>query len=194
MGLEPLMVNALKLNEYYVSGKSELVGMEYQDFHIFGAYTQSSDSVPVLFDSLSRIRISEKYGEKSSMFLMDANARHKEWLGSSLTDDAGDCALAFSEMYDLQQYIDFPTRGDNILDLTYCDHSCAASVLPHLGSSGRVTMLIKVDLSLDAPVSPPSRTVYHGITFEGICPESLIGAGAFLVTSQWIRRSMLSTL
>jgi hypothetical protein len=154
-------VNLLDLDEYYIACVSEIVGVEYKDFHIFGACTHSHLTAPILFDALCEIRESDKYAEKTSVFLMDANAHHVEWLGSKETDDAGDCALAFSEIYDIKQYVDFPTRGVNILDLVYSDLACETSALPHLGTSDHLTVLVKVDLSLDVPAPPPNRAVFH---------------------------------
>ena len=56
IGLEMLLVNELKFDKYSAPCLSEIVGVEYQDFFIFGAYTQSSPASPVLFDSLCHIR------------------------------------------------------------------------------------------------------------------------------------------
>jgi hypothetical protein len=161
LGLELLLVNPLSLDEYYTPYVAEIVGVEYKGLCIFGAYTQSSESSPLLFDSLSRLRESAQFAEKTSVFLMDANAHHEEWLGSRHTDDAGHCALAFSEIYEIEQCVDFPTRKDNILDLVYSDRSCVTSALPHLGSSDHVTVLAKINMSIEVPVSPPNRSVWH---------------------------------
>ena len=62
------------LDKYHAPCVSEIVGVEYQDFYIFGAYTQSHLAAPMLFDSLCQIRESNEFAEKTSIFLMDANA------------------------------------------------------------------------------------------------------------------------
>jgi hypothetical protein len=161
LGLATLLVDELDLDQYYTAGLSEIVGIEFQDFQVFGAYTQNSAAAPVLFESLCKIRESDEYGSKKSLFLMDANAHHEEWLGSTSTDAAGECALAFSELYGLPQFVDFPTREDAILDLCYCDYTCVTTALPHLGTSDHVTVTIRVDPGLDLPPPPPKRSVYH---------------------------------
>jgi hypothetical protein len=162
LGLEMLLVNDLKLDKYHAPCVSEIVGVEYQDFYIFGAYTQSHLTAPMLFDSLCQIRESSEFAEKTSIFLMDANAHSEEWLGSKVTDNAGECAQAFSEIYGIHQWIDFPTHiKGNILDLVYSDCECKATALPRMGTSDHFTLQLTVDLSLDVPVPPPDRTVYH---------------------------------
>ena len=48
----------------------------------------------------------------------DFNAHHKEWLCSAVpTDFAGIATQEFCESFGLHQYVDFPTRGPNTLDL-----------------------------------------------------------------------------
>jgi hypothetical protein len=161
LGLETLLVDELDLEQYYVPGQSEIVGVEYQEFCVFCAYTQESKVAPVMFDNLALIREAPEFKDKSAIFLMDANAHHESWLGSKLTDNAGECAKAFSEVYDLQQFVDFPTRGDNILDLVYCDCKCVTTELPHLGTSDHVAMMVKVDTNVELPPPPPVRAVLH---------------------------------
>ena len=137
-------------------GVSEIVGVEYKDFYIFGAYTQSSLTSSSLFYSLCQIRESKEYAEKTSIFLMDANAHSEDWLGSKVTDDAGECAQAFSEIYGIHQYIDFPTHIKwNVLDLAYCDCECTAAPLPRLGTSDHFTLQLTIDLSPPLGVEVP---------------------------------------
>jgi len=64
-------------------------------------------------------------------------------------------------VYDLQQFVDFPTRGENILDLVYSDCECVVTELPHLGTSDHVAMMIKITMNVELPSPPPVRTVLH---------------------------------
>ena len=102
-----LLVDTLKLEKYYAPCISKVIGVEYQGFCIFGAYTQRHLTAPTIFDSLCQIRESDEFAEKTSIFLMVANAHSVEWLGSKGTNDAGECAQAFSENYGIQQWIGF---------------------------------------------------------------------------------------
>jgi len=88
--LETLLVDELDLDRYYVPGHSEVIGVEFQEFCIFCAYTQESKVAPVMFDNLSKIREAPEFKDKKAIFVMDANAHHESWLGSKLTDDAGE--------------------------------------------------------------------------------------------------------
>jgi hypothetical protein len=64
LGLETLLVDELDLNQHYVPGQAEIVGVEYQGFCIYCAYTQNSTVSHVLFDSLCAIRESPVHGSK----------------------------------------------------------------------------------------------------------------------------------
>ena len=140
---------------------AEIVGFTYGDHAIFGCYTQSSEAAPQLFSALESIRTSKKFKGKKLAFFMDANAHHKSWLGSKVTDDAGKAAKAFTEEYGMQQFVNFPTRGDNILDLIISDLKVTAKQLPHLGTSDHCNILASIDVSTRMPEPPPGRKVYH---------------------------------
>ena len=60
----------------------------------------------------------------------------------------------------MDQYVDFPTRGANILDLIIGDVPMDVQLLPHLGMSDRVSMLASFE-SRPMPAPPPKRKVYH---------------------------------
>ena len=47
IGLEMLLVDTLKLEKYYAPCVSEVVGVVYQGFCIFGAHTQSHFTAPM---------------------------------------------------------------------------------------------------------------------------------------------------
>ena len=54
----------------------------------------------------------------------------------------------------MDQSIDFPTRGDNILDLVISDRRIEATALPHLGTSEHINVFITVDATVSMPEPP----------------------------------------
>ena len=80
---------------------------------LFGGYTQSHLTSPKLFSAFELIRTSKHFKGKKLTFFMDANAHHRDWLGSKKTDQAGIVARAFAGDYGMQQYVHFPTFRAN---------------------------------------------------------------------------------
>lgn len=97
MALDPLLLDEIKCDKWCAKKTAEIVGIETEDWALFGCYTQSHRTSPKLFSALTRIRESDRFKNKKLMFYMDANAHHSEWLGSSSTDRAGRVAKAFVE-------------------------------------------------------------------------------------------------
>jgi hypothetical protein len=109
---------------------------------------------------MSEIRESDRFKGKKLLFFMDANAHHTDWLGSTSTDRAGEVAKAFVEDYGMDQYVTFPTRGVNTLDLIIGDVPMNVKPLPHLGTSDHISMFASFE-SRPMPAPPPKRKVYH---------------------------------
>ena len=97
---------------------------------LFGGYTQSHLTSPELFSAFELIRTSKRFKGKKLMFFMDENAHHRDWLGSKKTDQARIVARAFAGDYGMQQYVHFPARGENILDLVISDLSVDTACNP----------------------------------------------------------------
>ena len=97
MALDHLLLDEIKCDKWCAKKTAEIVGIETEDWALFGCYTQNHRTSPKLFSALTRIRESDRFKNKKLMFYMDANAHHSEWLGSSSTDRAGRVAKAFVE-------------------------------------------------------------------------------------------------
>ena len=59
MSQEHLLVNALKLNDFYQAEVAEIIGVEWNGYQIFDGYTRSSKAAPKMFDSFTRIKEDE---------------------------------------------------------------------------------------------------------------------------------------
>ena len=159
--LDGLLVDTVDCSEWCVRETAEIAGFEVGDWALFGGYTQNSNTSPEIFAAFESIRTLKRFKDKKLMFFVDANCHHADWLGSKLTDEAGRVAKAFTDDYGMTQYIDFPTRGDNILDLFISDLEVDAQPLPPLGTSDHVNIIATVDLNMSMPSPPPGRVVYH---------------------------------
>ena len=93
--------------------------------------------------------------------MCDANAHSEEFLGSKHTDATGECAQEFSELFHMEQSVDFPTREDNILDLIYNDTKCNTSSMSHLGTTDHLTIVARVDLNFKFPDPPAGKPSMH---------------------------------
>ena len=157
---DQLLLNVVKCDPWCSRKSAEIVGFETKDWAMFGCYTQDHRSSPALFAALCKIRESDRFSGKKLMFFMDANAHHSTWLGSTSTDQAGEVAKAFAEDYGMDQFVTFPTRGVNKLDLIIEDVPMVVQALPHLGSSDHVSMLATFE-SVSMPAPPPKRRVFR---------------------------------
>ena len=81
----------------------------------------------------------------------------------------------------MQKFVNFPTRGDNILDHIISDLKVTAKQLPHLGTSDHCNILASIDVSTRMPEPPPGRKVYHWKTAS----SSRINGALKLALKHW---------
>ena len=161
LALDHILLDAVKCDKWCKRKSAEIIGVETKDWALLGCYTQNSRTSPDLFAALSEIRDCDRFCNKKLMFFMDANAHHSTWLGSTSTDRAGKVAKQFAQDYGMEQYVDFPTRGVNVLDLIIGDVAVDAEPLPHLGTSDHISILATFESTTPMPAPPPKRKVYH---------------------------------
>ena len=89
------------------------------------------------------------------VFLGDMNVQNEEWLHSvSGTDHAGVLAQEFSEMFNMHQLVDFPTRGQNTLDLVLSDIAGSALSAAGFGTSDHKSMYLSFTSEEVVPKTP----------------------------------------
>jgi hypothetical protein len=152
------LVNTVDVKKYNTVGTAELVCVEYLDQHIALCYTQKSATAGVLFDALERFRLDNPYAQLT--VLGDFNAHHQTWLVSKTTDEAGRRARAFSEVFEMPQIVDAPTRGENTLDLVFSDTGGTYELCPHFGTSDHLSLFVTMPVKMPCPAAPASRLVY----------------------------------
>ena len=96
----------------------------------------------------------------------DFNAHHNEWLWSAVdTDFAGVTTQELCESFGLHQYVNFPTRGPNTLDLIMSTFIGSAVALPNLGTSDHVSIHVSIKFQSqvieDLPATPRATEVLN---------------------------------
>ena len=92
----------------------------------------------------------------------DFNVHNTAWLGSTRTTVAGEAAEDLCYLHGLEQHVQEPTRGKNLLDLIMSDMdgNISTSIHQPLGKSDHATVVADFDqLPLREP--PSSRTVWR---------------------------------
>ena len=92
----------------------------------------------------------------------DFNVYNTAWLGPTRTTVAGEAAEDLCYLHGLEQHVQEPTRGRNLLDLIMTDMegNISTSIHQPLGKSDHATVLADFDqLPLREP--PPTRTVWR---------------------------------
>ena len=113
----------------------------------------------ILIDLLTKFML--KHPGKKMIIMGDLNCHHKEWLCSAVpTDYAGVVTKEFCETFGLFQYVDFPTRGPNTLDLIMSLSPGAAEALPNLGTSDHVSIKFRCDIDKELTQEPQATAVY----------------------------------
>ena len=93
-------------------------------------------------------------------FLGDFNAHHMEWLShSSGTDRAGVALQEMCDIFNLQQLVDLPTRGDNTLDLVLSPFDGVAVARAHPGTSDHVSVAFELQVLSPPQAAPDAEPV-----------------------------------
>ena len=158
-GRKHLLVDVLDLRKYNVIGVVEMVGIEWEGIHWILYYTPNSIAALELIDTMQRYKKDNPQGH--CVFIGDANVHNADWIHSNFTDLAGELAQEFCEMFGMQQLINFPTRGENTLDLVMSDIDGTARELPGFGNSDHVAMALSFKMDGQMPPTPIKHQVQN---------------------------------
>ena len=167
-----LLTNPLSLDKYNISGVAELDGFELCNVHYIACYSPNSYNTHILIDMLTKYMLD--HPGIPLILVGDFNAHHKEWLCSAVpTDYAGIATREFCESFGLHQYVDFPTRGPNSLDLIMSTFEGSATALPNLGTSDHVSIKFQSRVAADLPETPKATKVldWHSAPWNHIKGE-----------------------
>ena len=123
------------------------VALQSQKLLIAAVYRPPSANSDVIdyLDS-NTLPIMSRFGAKSVMLIGDFNVHHTDWLGSRVTDAAGRLTHQLAISLGLQQIVEEPTRGDQILDLAMTDLSASSTTFANLGTSDHNPVLVRVEV------------------------------------------------
>ena len=134
-----LLCNPVDFKKYNIVNVAEMDGFELSDDYYICCYTPNSMYTHVLIDMLTQF-VLDHPGKRITVF-GDFNTHHKEWLHSIVpTDNAGIVTQDFCESFGFNQYVDFPTRDKNTLDLVMSNYTGSATPMPNLGTSDHVSI------------------------------------------------------
>ena len=96
-------------------------------------YTQPTKA-PVLLDACKQLKLDNPF--LNIAFVGDFNVHSPDWICSTCdADKGGVMAQEICELFGLQKIVDFPTRGDNTLDLVMATNAGEAIPKPGRGTS-----------------------------------------------------------
>ena len=146
------------LKMYNIKGGTEVAGIEWGGVHWILYYTPNTYQASLLIDMLQKYK--EDHPDVPVVFIGDMNVHNAEWLQhSSGTDIAGTRAQEFAEMLGLEQLVQFPTRGENTLDLVLSDIGGVAQAAPPFGTSDHDSMYISFGTEESLPSTPVRSAV-----------------------------------
>ena len=152
------LASPLDLAKYCVPKDAELTGVELDGVDYIGCYTSNSSTAYVLIERC--IKYMMDHPHHPVVLMRDFNLHHSEWLGSQTnTDRGGIDALAMCEMFDLNQLVHFPTRGNNTLDLILTPFDGLASQKAHAGTSDHLSITFEVNVPRSPDDAPDDVTV-----------------------------------
>ena len=115
-----ILADKINLTKYNTPDRAELVGIEWGDVHWILYYTPNAHEAPLLLEAVQQYK--EDHPQARVVYIGDMNVHNQEWLDSkSHTDQADVLAQEFSESFGMEQFVHFPTRGENTLDLVLSD-------------------------------------------------------------------------
>ena len=125
-------------------------------------YRPPSAEDPSVTDYFDRVLPTMRRRGDAVILIGDFNWHNESWLGSNKTTDAGVHAEGVFALHGLEQLVDMPTRGENILDLILTDiHASRVKVSDRepIGKSDHCVLIADVALSL-AREPRTNRTVW----------------------------------
>ena len=153
-----LLVDTLDLTDYNTPKLAELVGIRYGLVDYLVCYTPNSKEAPHLINALQRYMLANP--DRKVVFMGDFNVHNSAWIKSVGTDAAGEEMKEMCEIFGFKQWVKFPTRGDNCLDLIMCAAPCECTPVPSMGSSDHVSIRACFEVHDQPPDTPASHPVY----------------------------------
>ena len=156
------------MTKYNVPNVAEVDAFLLDDIYYIGCYAPHSCYTHILIDKLQQFMLDHP-GKNLLVAMGDFNTHNKEWLCSAVpTDYAGTVTQELAESFDLYQYVDFPTRGPNTLDLVMSQFPGSAAALPNLGTSDHVSIKFRCDVVNGLPSEPQVDDFLIGLLPPGI--------------------------
>jgi len=153
-----LLCDPVDMTKYNVPNIAEMECFILDNVYYICCYTPNSSNTHILIDKLTQFILD--HSDKGLIIMGDFNTHNKEWLYSAVpTDYAGIVTQEFSESFGLNQYVDFPTRGPNTLDLIMSRFTGTAETLPNLGTSDHVSIKFKCQIHDELESEPPPTDV-----------------------------------
>ena len=149
----------LDLREYVTPKVAEMAGFVLDGIGYIGCYAPDSKH------GVELIRQGERYLEdhpnSKVVFTGDFNVHDAEWLCSTThTDAAGRAAQELCESFGLNQFIQFPTRGLNTLDLVMSPFAGSACAMANPGSSDHVAIAFEMQVISPLQDAPLIKQVH----------------------------------
>ncbi|MEL7079479.1 MAG: reverse transcriptase family protein, partial [Cyanobacteria bacterium J06582_2] len=137
---------------------------KFYNVYIFALYRNPNHDDSI-YDCISeRIAMAQSQDSKASFVICgDCNAKHRDWLNSSITDQHGRSALEFSVSSACEQLISEPTHKDgNTLDLVFTDVPAIveAKVSEFVGTSDHCSLSISVRVNQRIPSATIEKRIW----------------------------------
>ena len=147
---EHLLCDTVSMKKYHIDEAAELVAMRYGEVVYVDGYSNKSSVCGKMIAALGQMRIDMP--TTKFVVMGDFNIHNEKWLHSvSGTDDAGEKMEEFVQLNGIHQLVDFPTCGDNTLDLIMTDWEGSATESAHLGTSDHVSILFEIHVEHRIP-------------------------------------------
>jgi len=145
LALEHLLCDPIKLEKYHKDESAEMIGMRYGGISYVDVYTNKSALCKHLVGALQQLK--HDMPDNSFVFVGDFNAHNRDWiLCESPTNEAGELIEEFAQIQGLNQFVDFPTRMNNTLDLILSDADGSATASAPLGTSDHISIKFEVQV------------------------------------------------
>lgn len=153
-----LLIDKLDLSSYNIVKEAELVGIRSGGEDYLLGYTSKSSLAMRLLLAAQRYMLDNP--DRKVVLLGDFNVHNQGWIHSTFTDKPGVEAEDMCEAFGLKQFVDFPTRELNTLDLVMSPIPGSAEPVEPMGSSDHKSVRVFFQVGTQPPPTPQSRPVY----------------------------------
>ena len=137
---------------------------KFHNIYFFALYRNPNHDDSIYDCILERIAMAQSQDPKASFVVCgDCNAKHREWLNSSITDQHGRSARDFSASSACEQLISEPTHKDgNTLDLVFTDVPAIvdAKVCEFIGTSDHCGIVMNVSVNQHIPNATIEKRIW----------------------------------